>query len=62
MKHAFKGRLLHLVIEKRRFPNGYVGEVEIIRHPGAVLIVRFFSQDKVAMIRQYRPVSVKLFY
>src|SRR3990167_5341631 len=62
MKHAFKGRLLHLVIEKRRFPNGYVGEVEIIRHPGAVLIVPFLSQDKVVMIRQYRPVFDKFIY
>ncbi len=51
----FKGKLLKLVVEKRRLPNGHVARVEIIHHPGAVLIVPFKSTDKVIFLRQYRP-------
>ena len=55
-KQIFKGKLLNLYIEKQRFPNGYVGQLEIIKHPGAVLIVPFLSKDKIVLIKQYRPV------
>jgi ADP-ribose pyrophosphatase len=52
----FKGRLLNLRTQKRRLPNGYIVNLEIIRHPGAVLIVPFLSKDKMIILRQYRPV------
>jgi ADP-ribose pyrophosphatase len=55
-KQVFKGRLLNLYLERRRLPNGYVLDLEIIRHPGAVLLVPFLNQDTVILIRQFRPV------
>ncbi|NQT21876.1 MAG: NUDIX hydrolase [Candidatus Omnitrophica bacterium] len=54
-KRIFKGRLLNLYVKRQRFPNGYIGSLEVIRHPGAVLIVPLLK-DKVILIRQYRPV------
>ncbi|MFC1576318.1 NUDIX domain-containing protein [Candidatus Omnitrophota bacterium] len=56
VKQVFKGRLLRLDVERRRFPNGYVGNLEVVTHPGAVLIVPVLGKDRVVMIRQYRPV------
>ena len=54
--YAFKGKLLSLYVEKKRFPNGYVANLEIVKHPGAVLIVPFLTKDKIVLIRQYRPI------
>ena len=55
-KYAFKGKLLKVYTEKKKFPNGYVGKLEIVKHPGAVLIIPFLSRDKIVLIKQYRPV------
>ena len=54
--HLFKGKLLNLYVEKKRFPNGYIANLEIVEHPGAVLMVPFLTKDKIVLIRQYRPV------
>ena len=53
---AFNGRLIKLYREKHLFPGGYLGALEVIKHPGAALIVPFISRDKLILIRQYRPV------
>ncbi len=55
-KNIFKGRLIDLYLLKKRFPNGYVANLEIVKHPGAVLIVPFINRDEIVLIRQYRPV------
>ena len=56
MAYAFKGKLIKVTTEKRRLPNGYVVNLEIIKHPGAVLIVPFLNKEKIILIRQFRPV------
>ncbi len=56
VKQVFKGKLINLYIASQRFPGGYVASLEIIKHPGAVLIVPFLSRDKIVLIRQFRPV------
>jgi ADP-ribose pyrophosphatase len=52
---VFKGRLLSFHVERHRLPNGHVTDLEIVRHPGAVLIVPILG-EKVILIKQYRPV------
>ncbi len=37
-------------------PNGYIVSLEVIRHPGAILVVPFLERDKIILIRQFRPV------
>jgi len=54
--HVFKGKLLNLYVKKKKFPNGYMANLEIVKHPGAVLVVPFLTKDKIVLIRQYRPV------
>lgn len=56
LKTAYKGRLINLYLEKHKFPNGNIVNLEIIKHPGAVLVVPFLTKDKIVFIRQYRPV------
>ncbi len=55
-RSVHRGRLIELRLAARRLPNGRVTELEIIRHPGAVLIVPFIDRDRLMLIRQYRPV------
>jgi len=62
MKTAFKGKLLTLIVNKRRLPNGYVATFETIKHPGASLIIPFAAKDKVVMLRQLRPVINSYIY
>ena len=56
IKKIFDGRLLKLYLEKKRLPNGYIADLEVIKHPGAVLIVPFLNKNKIVLIKQYRPV------
>ena len=62
MKNVFKGKLLKVYVKKVRLPNGHLATFEIIRHPGAALIIPFLSKDKLIMLRQLRPVIESYIY
>jgi ADP-ribose pyrophosphatase len=58
-RRAYTGRVISLDVDQVRFPDGSVGELEMIRHPGASAIVPFLSDPagndpQVLLIRQYR--------
>ncbi|GAC1453838.1 MAG: NUDIX hydrolase [Gemmatimonadaceae bacterium] len=53
------GKVLNLDIDRVRFPDGSIGELEVIRHPGAAAIVPFVSDPtgvdpQLLLIKQYR--------
>jgi len=62
MKRVFRGKLLKVFVHKVRLPNGYLATFEIIKHPGAALVVPFLSKDRLIMLRQLRPVVGKYIY
>lgn len=62
MKRVFKGKLLKVYVKKERLPNGYLATFEMIRHPGAALIVPFLSKDRLIILRQLRPVINSYIY
>lgn len=62
MKKVFKGKLLKVYVMKRRLPHGFVATFEMIRHPGAALIVPLLPRGRVIMLRQLRPVIGKYIY
>ena len=53
-----RGRVVDLSVDTVRFPDGSVGELEMIRHSGAAAIVPLLGDaegdPQVVMIRQYR--------
>jgi len=51
-----RGRLVEFRLASRRLPNSRVAALEIVRHPGAVLVVPFADRGRLVLIRQYRPV------
>ncbi|MGH7688146.1 MAG: NUDIX hydrolase [Gemmatimonadaceae bacterium] len=55
----YTGRVINLDLDTVRFPDGSLGKLEIIRHPGASAIVPILddpqvSDPRVVLIRQYR--------
>lgn len=58
-RRAYSGRVISLDVDSVRFPDGSVGELEMVRHPGASAIVPLLSPRDAAdpvvlLIRQYR--------
>lgn len=58
-KRVYTGRVISLDVDTVRFPDESIGQLEMIRHPGASAIVPFLSDPRgedpqVLMIRQYR--------
>src|SRR5258705_2338416 len=42
-KRIHTGRVINLDVDVVRFPDGYTGELEMIRHPGAAAVIPFAS-------------------
>ncbi|MFA5388783.1 MAG: NUDIX hydrolase [Candidatus Omnitrophota bacterium] len=59
---VYKGRLLRVMTGEKTLPNGYRARFEIVKHPGAALIIPFLSKDKVILLRQLRPVIDSYIY
>jgi ADP-ribose pyrophosphatase len=55
-KKIFQGKLLRLYSRTVRLPNGYIAGFEVIKHPGAALVIPFLNRDTIIMLRQLRPV------
>jgi ADP-ribose pyrophosphatase len=58
-RRVYTGKIISLDVDSVRFPDGSIGELEMIRHSGASAIVPFLSDPRgedpqVLMIRQYR--------
>jgi ADP-ribose pyrophosphatase len=63
----YTGRVINLDVDTVRFPNGTIGELEMIRHPGASAVVPFLSDPagddpQVLLIRQYRYAAERYLY
>ena len=58
-RRVYTGRVINLDVDQVRFPDGSIGELEMIRHPGASAVVPFLSDPagpdpQILLIRQYR--------
>lgn len=54
-----KGRIVDLSIDRVRFPDGSIGELELVRHSGASAVLPVLSDlsaedPQILMVRQYR--------
>lgn len=66
-RRAYSGRVLNLDIDTVRFPDGSVGELEMIRHSGASAVVPFLSDPfgddpQLLLLRQYRYAAEQYLY
>ena len=57
-RRVYTGRVISLDVDEVRFPDGSIGELEMIRHSGASAVVPLLDAAKadpdVVLIRQYR--------
>ncbi|MEI2721848.1 MAG: NUDIX hydrolase [Gemmatimonadales bacterium] len=58
-RRIYSGRIVSLDVDTVRFPNGNVGELEMLRHPGASAVLPFLDpvddpDPRVLLIRQFR--------
>jgi len=53
---VYKGRIIKVYKDKMLLPSGAVSEFDVVRHPGAILVVPLVSDSKVILLRQFRPV------
>ncbi len=66
-RRAYSGRIINLDVDTVRFPDGSIGELEMIRHPGASAIVPFVSDPdgedpQILLIKQYRYAAEQFIY
>ncbi|MEZ4415539.1 MAG: NUDIX hydrolase [Gemmatimonadota bacterium] len=59
-REVHSGRIVRLSVDTVRFPDGSVGELELVRHRGASCVVPFLdapgtvTDPRIVMLRQYR--------
>lgn len=58
-ERLYTGRIVNLDLDSVRFPDGSVGQIEMLRHPGAAAVVPFLddpadADPRVLLIRQFR--------
>ena len=61
-RSVYEGRIVHLSVDRVRFPDGSEGSLELIRHPGASAVVPFVDppaspDPRILLLRQYRYAS-----
>jgi ADP-ribose pyrophosphatase len=66
-KRVYAGRVINVDIDSVRFPNGSVGELEMVRHPGASAVVPFLTDPmgddpQILLIKQYRYAAEDFIY
>ena len=55
IRKVFEGRIFSVQVETLTLPNGHELNAEIIRHPGAVVIIPITEGGLIILVRQYRP-------
>ncbi len=60
-REVYDGRVVHLEVDRVRFPDGSEGELEIVRHPGGAAVVPLRrpgggdgDEPTLILLRQYR--------
>ncbi|HEX6939735.1 MAG TPA: NUDIX hydrolase [Longimicrobiales bacterium] len=59
---VYDGRVVHLSVDTVRFPDGSIGELEIVRHSGAAAVLPVLDPEgtpdpRILLVRQYRYAS-----
>jgi|SRR4030095_14289973 ADP-ribose diphosphatase len=59
---VYRGKLLHVLEDQVRMPDGRGAHREYIRHPGAVMMVPLLDAETVILVRQFRYPLTRHFY
>ena len=53
-REIFRGRTIHVAVERVRLPNGREMDMELVHHSGAAAVVPLLEDGSVLLVRQYR--------
>ena len=53
-REVYRGRIFRLEVDRVTLPTGHVVEMEIVRHPGSVVLLPIPAPGQIILIRQYR--------
>lgn len=53
-EEVFSGKILRLVVDRVRLPDGSISTRELVIHPGAVAIIPILPDGRILLVRQYR--------
>jgi ADP-ribose pyrophosphatase len=54
IRQIYQGRIFSVVAEEVTLPNGHRLEIDVVRHPGSVVIAPIANDGRVMLVRQYR--------
>jgi ADP-ribose pyrophosphatase len=54
IKKIYEGRIFSVSAERVTLPKGLQIEIEVVRHPGSVVIVPLTDDGRIILVRQYR--------
>lgn len=54
IKKIYEGRIFNVMVETVTLPKGHQLNVEVIRHPGSVVLLPIDGEGDVILVRQYR--------
>jgi len=60
-RRLYHGRILRLEVDRVRMPDGVETMREVVRHPGAAVVVPVLSDGRVVLVRQFRYPVGKVF-
>ena len=61
-KTVYRGRLLEVLEDRVRMPDGKGTQREYVRHPGAVMMIPLLDPETVILVRQFRYAPRRHFY
>jgi ADP-ribose diphosphatase len=53
-REIFRGRTIHVAVDRVRLPNGREMDMELVHHRGAAAVVPLLDDGSVLLVRQYR--------
>jgi ADP-ribose pyrophosphatase len=53
-EEIFKGKIIGVQVDTVRLPDGKTARREVVKHPGAVVILPLTDNKEVVLVRQYR--------
>jgi ADP-ribose pyrophosphatase len=51
---VFEGRIFKVIVDRVGYPDGRAVTMDVIRHPGSVVLIPMPAPDRVILIQQYR--------
>ena len=53
-REVYRGRIFTLAVDRVTLPSGHQATMEVVRHPGSVVLLPMPAPGRLILIRQYR--------